>query len=440
MSPKIGGQRPRPRVAMVGVFQAQDLRQLDKMFPTVRRGLTIGDLKELVDVREIDLLIIGQDVSFTGDWPDHAHVICFCEDISQLPGPTANTWLRMFDRAQTEEFLLPDVALPFEHRRKADFHNLSSVRGWWRLGIAVRRNHDVTQSELEKAETAIRDGAIICERHPHWPLATQYLRSTNNLGVAWLPCKPIDKVAWINVLVTRWAQFDKGRLPHFGDWTASPEWMVPEEEEIISSIKALEQRKQSVIAQIDQQVGELESKLAAARADANRGRRRLMTAKADPLVDEVKKVFLEIGFEVDDMDELLAKGAQKREDLRLRDPSDKKESWEAIVEVRGHKKSGGQASDLLRFHSRATLYHKEKGRFPNKQIYVVNGQIELPPQQREEPLAAAKGEVKAFAESDGLIIWTLDLFRAMKVIKPEDYPALRESIKGAVGRWIPDTV
>lgn len=435
MSRKIGGQRPRPRVALLGRFGEKDLDQFYRMFPTIWQGETIDALKAQVHVGEIDLIIIARGVSWAGDWPKHVHVICFSDDLSDLPGPTPNIRIRQFGDAETEAFLLPDIPLPLSRRRDADFHALSSIRGWQRLSITMSTAFAPSPSEEKDAKTAIDKGAIICELQTNSPLAIQYLRKTNNLGMAWLPCLVIDQAAWVEVIVTQWAQFDKERFPYFGDWTAFPEWMLLEEEDIASSIEALEQQRQNVIAQIDQQIGELVSKIDTAKADANKGRRRLITAKDDELVDEVKKVFQEIGFEVDDMDELLAGGTQRREDLRLRDPSDEGEHWEAIVEVRGYARSGGKTEDLMRLARFANLYERETGKQPDKRIYVVNGQLELLPPQRQSPLAAAEGDVQEFAESDGLVMWTLDLFRAMKATAPKDYSSLRKSIEEAVGIW-----
>lgn len=435
MSTKIKGQRPRPRVALLGRFGNKDRAQFGRMFPTQWYGVTIDDLKEKVDVREIDLLIIDRGVNSASDWPEKVHVICFSEKLGRLPGPTPNTLITHGGRAETETYVYPELSLPFDRCRNADFINLSSVRGWLRLHIAVRPDRGCPILEMNEATKTFEEGAIICEFHTDKPLATQYLRKENKLGVAWLPYTPIDKAAWVDVLVTEWAKSDKEHFPNFGDWTASPEWMVKEELDIDSSIKALEQKRQKVIAQIDAQIGDLTSKLSAVKADINRGRRRLITAQGPELVDEVKKAFQDIGFEVSDIDELLGEGVPKREDLRLRDPSSGQKDWEAIVEVAGYARSGGKTADLLSLGRFANLYQQETGRLPDKQIYVVNCQIELLPSQRKEPLAASKEDLQVFTESNGIVIWTLDLFRAVKATNSKGYSALRKSIKEAVGIW-----
>lgn len=138
-----------------------------------------------------------------------------------------------------------------------------------------------------------------------------------------------------------------------------------------------------------------------------------------------------------DVDQLVTKKEPKREDLRLRHVDKEGVEWNAIVEVRGYARSGGSTADLLRLARFADLYEKETGQSSDKRIYIVNGQLELLPSQRQEPLAAAPEDLQLFSESEGILIWSIDLFRAMKATDPTDYPALLESIKRAQGRWVP---
>ena len=109
------------------------------MFPTIWSAQDIDDLKELVDVREIDLLVIASNVEYAGSWPEETHVICFSTDIDGLPGPVSNSYLHIPNNAETEEFLFPDVPLPLSRRRDADYGNLTSVRGWPRLRLGFVR-------------------------------------------------------------------------------------------------------------------------------------------------------------------------------------------------------------------------------------------------------------------------------------------------------------
>ena len=440
MRAKIGGQRPRPRVALVVDFEANDLDHFERMFPNIWRGEHIVDLQRLVDIREIDLVIIASGIDTANNWPQYAHVICFSKEIRRLPGPIPNSYVQLRGTAQTEEFLLPDIPLSLSRRRDADIVGLSGIRGWPRIIFQFEPSAGSAMPSPERilaAGDTFKDGAIICESHTNTPLAVTFLRVESKLGVAWLPTMHENQAVWVEILVTQWAQFDQDAFPTFRDWTELPEWMVPEEEVILSEIQALEQRRQDLIAQIDQQIGELTSKLFTTKRNANRGRRRLITAQGDKLVDEVAKVFGEIGFRVTLVDRLVKEKAPKREDLRLQHSAEGSEDWDAIVEVRGYARSGGTTSDLLRLDRFANLFEKETGKAPDKRIYVINGQLELLPSQRQEPLSSAKEDLEIFAESDGVVIWTLDLFRALKATDSKAYSSPLESIKRSRGRWVP---
>ena len=63
MSSKIGGQRPRPRVALLGTFLDQDMNYFRRIFPTIWPALDINSLRESVDKREIDLIVIAQVIN-----------------------------------------------------------------------------------------------------------------------------------------------------------------------------------------------------------------------------------------------------------------------------------------------------------------------------------------------------------------------------------------
>jgi hypothetical protein len=429
MNEKVCGKRPRPRVALLGKFASKELERFQKMFPTIWRANYSGGLGQLVDPREIDLIIIAPDIVDAGKYPENAHVICFSTSIPDLPGLRSENYVYIRGKAKTEEFILPDVPLSLSRLRTVDFRTVTSVRGWPTLGLAgvVSDEEDLCKS------------AIVSEAKTNEPLACVYWRSEVNLGVAWLPQDmPIDRPAWVELLVQLWSQLDSERLPNFGDWTRSPEWMVPEEESILAQIAEREAEKQKVIAEIDQHIAQLTSGLASTTVAANTGRRRLITAQGDELVEEVKNVFEAIGFKVELVDTTLDPKLPKREDLRLQDTKGADKSWEAIVEVRGYQRSSGNTADLQRIHRFANLYEKEKGKLPSKSIYIVNGQIELLPNQRQEPFASAQEDLNIFAESNGLVIWTIDLFRAIKSKPTSEYRALIKSLKKATGRWIPE--
>jgi len=411
-----------------------------RIFPTVWPALDVNGLKESVDKREIDLIVIAQGINAASDWPQHTNVICFSKHIEQLPGPVQYSYLRISGAAETEEFLFPDVPLALSRRREAEYDNLTSIRGWSRLSLNFQYSPHVTLVSKPKSETAttiFKNGVIISELHTDSPLAVAFLRVPNSLGVGWLPNVDRNQAAWVDLLVTQWAQYNKDAFPSFGDWTDSSEWMVLEEEQILSEIKALEQKKQKSVTKIDKQIAELSTQLGIVKVTANKGRRRLITAQKDELVEEVARSLAEIGFDVEVVDKILDETDPKREDLRLKHVGKGGTDWNAIVEVRGYARSGGKTADLQRLNRFADLYIRETGHAPDKRIYIVNGELELLPQYRQEPLAPAAEDLQIFAEFDGILIWSIDLFRAIKATDPTDYPALLESIKQAHGRWVP---
>jgi len=439
MNGKIGGQRPRPRVALLGSFAAEDVDLFQYMFPTIWLAPNISDLSRSVDVREIDLTVIASDVDEAWDWPEKTHVVCFSSDIGHLPGPIPRSYLEIPNEAETEEFLLPDVPLPISRRREADYRDLSSVRGWPRLNLKFEYSGygpGIPQNKRTSATNIFNGGSIICERHTNSPLAVYFIRENTNLGVGWLPSVDSNQAAWVDLLVTQWAQSDKDAFPSLGDWTNSPEWMVPQEMQILSRIQGLEQKKQQFIVEIDKQIGELTTKLTLAKANANNGIRRLITAQGNELVDEVAKVLKNIGFDVTNVDKLVGEKGPKREDLRLGHLAKGGEEWNAIVEIRGYARRGGTTADLLRLSRFADLYQKETGHLPDKRIYIVNSELELLPPKRQQPLAAATDDLQIFSESAGILIWSIDLFQALKATTPSNYPVLLESIKHAQGRWL----
>jgi hypothetical protein len=336
--------------------------------------------------------------------------------------------------------LFADVPLSVSRRREADYGDLSSVRGWPRLDLNFKvsiYDGGVLQTERTSATSIFNSGSIICERHTNSPLAVAFIREESNLGVGWFPSVTKNRAAWVEVIVTQWAQSDKRAFPGYGDWTNSQEWMVPQEMQILSRIQALEQKKREFVIDADKQIGELTMELALARTTADSGRRRLITAQGPELVDEVARALQDIGFNVVDVDQLVGGKRSKREDLRLEYLPKGGEQWNAIVEVRGYARSGGTTADLGRLARFAELYRKETGEAPDKRIYIVNGELELLPSQRQEPLASATEDLQIFSESDGVLIWSIDLFRALKATDPTDYPALLKSIKRAKGRWTP---
>jgi hypothetical protein len=426
------GERPRPRVAVCGKFTKADLDSLKGLFPTVWYGESFAILSSKVSVSEIDLLVIGPGIFDYGNWPESTHVICFSQAIDTLPGPVKNCRLQLYGTLPTEAFIFPQLTLPLSRRREADLIDLASVKGW---NPFVIMDLGMTTEQREITKSLFFGGAILQDKHTGYPLATQYIRNESNLGIAWFPNEKFNKIAWIESIASLWAQFDSERFPSFGDWKKLPQWQSAEEEEIQNETARLEKEKTDATSRINRAIGTFMDDFVKAQRAADQGLRRLVSSQGEDLVQEVSAVLQRIGFIVEKVDDQLESGQARREDLRLRLPETDEQDWEAIVEVRGYTKSAGKTADMTRLNRFAELYNIEKGRHPSKRMYIVNGQIELPPQQRQEPLASAEEDLSVFAESDGVLISTLDLFRLAKRVNSLDKKKIRDSIRNAQGRF-----
>jgi hypothetical protein len=433
MDNSVSGRRPLPRVALLGNFNEPDLAKYENLFPTIWLGKNVNELENFVHCDELDLLVISSGVDEIPDWIDIVHVICFSSGIPELPGPNSPDNIFLANTLETEEFNLPDLSLSWNRRRDADISNVSNVKGWTEIDIGFGSG---TTGEQDKGSRKyFEESSIISNYHTGLPLAVAFNRNENNLGIAWLPNPVFNQVAWVELILIHWAKLDPDRFPGFGDWTKSVEWMTKEEEDLSHHISELERNMIDAINQYKDRIGELSNEFSLLAISVNTGRRRLLTAQGNELVDEVIKVFLELGFDVKNVDDILSPESPKREDLRLTDPEF--EDWEAIVEVRGYRRSAGKTSDLSRMARFANLFNKEKKKYPDNRIYVINGQIELLPSQRQEPLESATEDIDIFGEQDGIVISTIDLFKIAKRIEEFNIVDLKKSIRETKGRWKP---
>jgi len=425
------GSRPRPRVALLGEFDPVTEDALRAMFPTLWAGSTIGDLKSKISAAEVDLVIAESVVDVLDEgWTD-PHLICFSQIIARLPGPLAGTLIYQQGQTETEEFILKPLPLPLHKVRAKDLQAVSNTRDWIKIGLIVQHSGSILRAA---AEDALASGTILLTTEGPAPLGAFYLRREKNRGLAWLPNRAFDRVNWITALTNLWAEIDPQSFPTIGNWARSKTWMLGTELALLNRISGLEQEKEEAVRSFDLLIEQATHDLDALSLKIDNSRRRLISEQGDALVDEVASVLEEIGFKVEMMDEALTSGTPKREDLRLRVPTADSE-WEAIVEVRGYSRSGGTTADLQRLERFAALYRLQRKREPDKKIYIVNPQTELPPGQRDLFSRSASEDISVFAEGEGLVISTLDLFRALKSTLPENLAEIRRSIIESRGTW-----
>jgi len=439
---KLKGNRPRPRVALVGNFEEETVEALKILFPTLWMSQGLASLKKIVSPEEVDVTIIGPDFVPPGsgieanDFIASTHVICFSKSVTSLPGPLKHTSVVLSEYSSTEEYFISEMPLQKYNLIEKDLARLENAKGLPTLELRVVY-YGPPGNQAKKLEKIFNDGALFFQPHTNLPFAIIFKRAGTKLGLAWLPGENYSMLAWIELICGEWAAQDQLRLPNFGDWTKTPDWMTSEEIVLRDEINALTFDLERLASDYQIRIATTEERLYHITLLENTRKRRLLTAQGDELLGAVASAFEELGFSVTLLDKELDANSPKREDLRLRDPD--AENWDAIVEVRGHAKSSGQSSDLQRLSKFARLYLAEVGKEPNKLIYVVNGQTEIPsPQQRQVPFSAAQDDVIAFSEQGGLIIWSPDFFKALKLIRTEDDRVrCRKSIRDSIGRWLP---
>jgi hypothetical protein len=448
MSERIRGSRPQPRVAVIGEFELSVLEQFRSFFPTIWEVKYIEDLQSQVNSQEIDLIILGSNLGLRNyqnyvvqrEYLSRAHIISFSYVI-RLPGPINGSECEAFGTTDTEQYSLPDLPLMFNRQRDQDLAFVTGIRGWKKIEpnlgeipITKGDSEETVNKTLETIFKGIKEMPIVLETLTQDPLATIYRRETTGLFIAWLPNEVFNQATWVEIICSHIADTDRQRFPNFGNWQKMPEWMTKEEIALESTIKQLNEHRLAINREIDEKITLISQQEVELNLAVNRGRRRLITSQGSELVEEVASVFREFGFIVRIMDDEVDQAESKREDLRLTMPDNP--HWAAIVEVRGYGRGSSQNGDFQRLGRFAMLYFKECGRPPDQRILVVNGEIEIKqPSRRQIPYAAAEHDLEEFAKDDGLVIWSLDLYR--QVNREADIPAhtIRNSVINARGRW-----
>lgn len=424
------GKRMKPRVALVGNFSQMEMTRFLEIFPTVWTAKDFSDLSTQIDYKEIDLLIVGNNFRILPNWHTKVHVICFCPELPDgFLGPN-NSWIRSVERSRTEEFDLPKLPLNFDRLRKADLAKVDNLKSQPLIQIEFNAPDAVLQRK--DSLEIFKNSALFSDPHSNKIYALIYLREDPVKGIAWLPLSFLDKAEWCYHIAREWAKKDKDSFESFNNWEDDKEWMSLSELELINNIEYLEKKKEDYIKSIDQEISKLNKKYSQEKNIINNSIRKLLTTQGNELVDIIASCLSEIGFIVHKIDDQVTEGQPRREDLRLSLPQS---DWEAIVEVRGYAKSSGTTADLLRLNRFNEFYFKEKNKFPDKRIYIVNGQIELPPNNRNLPFESSIEDIQIFSENDGLIISSIALYGVMKNISRLDLQEIINSITKGNGLW-----
>ncbi len=413
----IRGSRPRPRVALVGGFKDKDFKTFESIFPTLWIFSNFSLLEQTTAINELDLIIIDDYKSepylYSNYYLDRTHVICFTDKIEWLPGPIKNSKIIISEYSLSEEFLLPDINLFLHRQREEDFKNLQTIKGWGLIKLKIPHPH--SREEFEKASKMLKDNAVVMTSDSKTSLSEIYNREGSNLGVAWLPNEIFNRAKWVERICVEWGKIDPVTFKNIGDWATKEDWMIPEEVNILNEINNLKTQKEKSNSEYENKINQCFSRYLKIKKDTDESYRKLISSQGKDLVEIVCEILKLFGFKVTKMDEQLAPEKPKKEDLRISFTNDTGINWEAIVEVRGYSKSTGTTADIQRLYRFSNQYLKENEKNPDKIIYIINGQIEMPPQQRQTPFESSPDDIEVFGENNGLIISTIVIFNILKL-------------------------
>ena len=411
--PIIYGERPRPRAIITG-FPEDVANRLVSLFPTAE----IVDDANVVHDTDFDVLVVRRGSAVVAP---HLFVIAFsCQRFGHVT--FSDPYLRTRGgtytkgdlgksgkRVAAREFAVPDEA-PAGVRRLVD-----TV-----LHPVIDRRRDHAYFVLEVAGSALIRWGDVHEIRPflmtrdRLVLACEFDRAGGQ-AQCWAFADDVDDpVPVVQAALARWADVAPDRFPRIEGWEQSSAWMTPEELSALRSLDAAKNQRERELQLLDAEVAQREAELEVKRAEADGGPRRLLTAQGGDLVHSVVDALSDLGFEVQDMDEVWSEG-DNLEDLRVRLPD---RDWTAVVEVRGYGK-GAQQKDLLRITGRfVPRYMKDVGKAPEAAWYVVNQFLSDDPANRPKALGANEPEIVMFAEgeSPGLVIDTVELFKLWQAV------------------------
>jgi hypothetical protein len=262
-------------------------------------------------------------------------------------------------------------------------------RAQWHSGGPQWSVKDVFFPFVEDADGKVLGGRFSCAGVDNW-FVPEYVK---------------DPLKWVLLALEIWQDEDPERFP-VTQWKEQPAWQSGAEQSIAQELEVAHSQFEEQQRAHEQRVDALRQASAEAARSADLGVRRLLTEQGSALVEAVAVSLRTFGFEVLDADTETAKLGDLLEDLRVRAGE-----WIGLVEVRGYGR-GAQLNDLLRIgRFRGRYQEVHQGRPPSAVWYVVNQERQRDPNTRQKPLASNDSEVRSFAEMDGLVIDTRDLFR-----------------------------
>lgn len=263
-----------------------------------------------------------------------------------------------------------------------------------------------------KSAACVGDGSYWFAQDPDGTLiAGSY--ATKGEGHVWcVPFEPEHPERWLAAVMREWRRLRPDVFPDRDPWQQRPQWMSRAELDATARIEDAESELEELMASRLTAIEGLRDELRSAQKATDSGVRRLLTAQGDyELTEEVLRALQRLGFEVEDRDGAIPKGAPRQEDLRVSLPGS-----QGIVEVKGYTR-GAKQSDLLKITKYAALFERETKRPPARQWYVCNQFLATDPDHRPDILAGADDDLAEFGSDGGVVIDTRELFKLVRSVE-----------------------
>lgn len=464
---QIVNEQPRPRVLVTG-FREDQTAAVAAVAANVAPTVTVELYLPNVDLSEYDCVITGDDYlqvepdthpqeeqyhggyadpplwwKWRQKFPAHISIFRILMDLQSV-GPLAD--LKPSEGAGESlghEAIYLDSHVPGRHIRYAQglpAELTELVKRHLAPAAQVRKDH-ITMSVRRPTED--RDQASVTDEDSfrlrpllYGPsdeiLAATYERSTE--ASVWL--LPLDLLgdlrSWLVAAFREWHDLYPKRFPAVADWTHSMDWATPAESRLMDQLQDADDTLEKARAEHEATVAALEEALSSARESGDDYERALLTATGTPLEAAVSRALSELGFEVQNMDDVWPEDA-RREDYRITDPDEP--GWLALGEAKGFTK-GVSESGIINLMKYAALYASEQKQTPGHQWYIANHFRREDPATRQRALNGRDDVIEAFSSADGLLIDTRELFAVLMEARrrPECGAEIRAAMRAQTGR------
>lgn len=433
----------RPRVAVIGFTKSQS-ETIKWLCGEMRVAASVEDYLKRYSWTETDIAVaqgfrgqIGRGV--------HAFLIAPLDCEWETFPQSGIQWIET-DRSNTEREVkvggeVPGVYKTLSHELVSHVHSAddppSVLKPHWVLSI-----HDDPHSRWMGGETN-----VLVETTSTFLLAVRHVRmypighgADADVGesIVLAFATEVNLSAWFRAFLHDVHEADPEGIPRAPPLVASPaDWYTPEEQQLAAEIEAVEEEAERLLVERERLLDECEAlvgELRLAGEKADKGIRRIIWEDGDNLVEAVKEVLTNLGFQMQDMDAGLKQGEAKREDLRL--TLEERPGWEAIVEVKGYNK-GTRTNDARQIGQFRVRYAAERGKSPDLTLWIAN------PHRNEDPSSrpAPDNNVRETAETiETVHVSATDLYRQWTLVANGSLEAsdvVQQLVASPPGLWKP---